>query len=91
MVEFGRLAQVDRLVAQGWYTDDETERFDQMEIRDEVVGAPTYLKNPNDHRLYACSGGTERLVEGRFALLIGPGGRKIYTGYSQGKATWTQG
>lgn len=90
-MEYGRFAQVDALKAKGWHGDEETERFHAMDARDMVCGGPTYLRNPEDGLLYACSGGTERLVSGRFALISDPLLGKKFTMYQGGKAVWAQG
>jgi hypothetical protein len=91
MVEFGRLAQIDGLQAKGWYTDAETEQFEAMTLRQGLIGSPTYLKNPDDHLLYECSGGTQRLVDGPQALIDDPDLGERYTFYRDGRATFAQG
>jgi hypothetical protein len=90
-MEYGRFAQVDALKAKGWHEDEETELFHSMDARDMVCGGPTYLRNPNDGLLYACSGGTERLVNGRFALTTDLLRGKRFTMYENGQAKWAQG
>ncbi|RYD42749.1 MAG: hypothetical protein EOP83_32405 [Verrucomicrobiaceae bacterium] len=90
-MEFGRFAQIEALRAKGWHKDEETQKFDAMISRQQRIGAPTYLRNPEDGLIYACSAGTERLVNGSFALIDDPVLGERHTMYENGKAAWAQG
>jgi hypothetical protein len=90
-MEFGRFAQIDALRAKGWHSDDETNKFDALEARKQTIGGPTYLRNPEDGLIYACSCGTERPVDGRYALIDDPVLGERFTMYENGKAAWAQG
>lgn len=64
-MELGRFDQINRLTEAGWYADEETQKFADLDRESRVVGGPTYLKSP-DGVLCACSGNMERPVEGIF-------------------------
>lgn len=74
MVEQGRHAQILALKAKGWKTDRETERFEDHVNPPGEIGGPTFMKDP-DGRIYACTGGVERLVVGEIDF---PEGKRTY-------------
>lgn len=88
-MELGRFKQIADLREKGWTTDEETAMFHAMDARDMRVGGPSYMKSP-EGVLCAVSGGTERPVAGRFAL-VEIAGTPRYTVYEGGRPVYAQG
>jgi hypothetical protein len=85
LVEFGRLAQIERLKAMGWIEDEECAEIDRgldAQAGGHRIGAATLMKSP-DGRIHAVLGGQEIPVDGFRQVMIG--GRLTPTLYKDGR------